>query len=77
MLEDKILNYHFENIINIENIPPILVAGYCYDGVSLSGIFVSDPLRRDWGNGINVIPVLGSMIRTSQLSFRKRMLSWR
>lgn len=53
-------DYHFENIVNIQNISPILVAGDYFDAVSACGIFASDPLRRDWGDGINVTYVLGS-----------------
>ena len=69
MLEDKILDYHSPNgnkflIISMYN---------RWTTTDESGIFeMYVPSEND-----SVLANLGSMIRTSQLSFRKRMLCWR
>ena len=69
---NKLLDYHLlDSTVPVKNI----ITGDKVEEDSSCGIFhVQDAEYLDFEilNGY-----LGSMIRTSQLSFRKRMLSWR
>ena len=52
-------DYHTEGIDDIQNVSPVLVAGGA-GGPTALGVFISYPLRADWGCGLNVNDHIGS-----------------
>lgn len=57
-------DYHSENIMGMQNVSPILIEG-SYWSISLTsatGIFLSHALYHDWGDGLNVLDIIGSRL---------------
>lgn len=72
MVEDKILDYHlFDSTVPVKNI----INGGRGERDRSCGIFYEEDAEYLDSETLN--GNLGSMIRTSQLSFRKRILYWR
>ena len=55
-------DYHAEDIVNIQNILPILTVGDSFVSTSTTGIFISHVFRQNFGNGLNVADVVGSRL---------------